>query len=656
LVVALVGAVIIWLITPYNDLVLNASFISDSYLPVAGLFYVLLLILVANPLLRRFLPAAALSGRQMGLVFAVILVASVLPGQGLMRVLPQMIAKVPRAVREDANLAKAYQAMGLPPSLFPDPVGTGTQTPASDAFLLEVRPGEPIPWGRWLPPLASWGSFLLFAWLMTLGMALIVYPQWRRAERLAFPLLTVTQSLIEEPEPGRRLPATLRERSFWVAAGSVFALHVLAGLNKYHPAGVPAVPLNFNLGALFTEEPFTYLPWWVETGRIYFTFVGAAFFMPNRTGLSVWFFALAYALYEMFGNAYAPPFHGDTVRDHRVGAMIAVAAVVLWLGRARWAHVARRLARRAANDEDRRDRTAGWMFLAGGAGMTAWMVWAGVDWPWALFFTALAATATLLIARIVAETGMPFVRIDVGAGLSLLKMWPVTAFGAATLWFSQVIVALFTSASRVGLGVMALHGIGLDDRTTARGQTRLVWLFLVVLALGVVLAGGAMLWADYTHTSSLDGARTPLSPGGTSILDGAGVDVVRRQLTLERGRSDPLLRPPYNQGGHLLFGAGLAGALTWACLSFPRWPLHPMGLLIVGSFYASVAWFSVLLGWLTKTLLVHYGGATAFRRAKPFFLGLIVGEVFAAVLWFLVPAIVVALGGVTYPKVDVVPQ
>jgi hypothetical protein len=567
-----------------------------------------------------------------------------------------MIAKVPRAVREDANLAKVYEAMGLPPSLFPDPVGAGARTPASDAFLLELRPGEPIPWARWLPPLASWGSFLLFGWLMTLGLALIVYPQWRRAERLAFPLLTVGQALIEEPPPGGLLPATLRERSFWVAAGSVFALHVLAGLNKYYPAGVPAVPLNFSLGALFTEEPFAYLPWWIENGRIYFTFVGAAFFMPNRTGFSVWFFALAYAIYEMIGHAYAPPFHGETVRDHRVGAMVAMAAVVLWLGRARWAHVARRLVARATCDEDRRDRTAGAMFVAGCAGMTVWMAWAGVDWPWALFFTGFAVVATLLIARVVAETGMPFVRVDIGASMSLLKMWPVTWFGPATLWFSQVVVALFASASRVGLSAMAIHGMGLDERTTARGQTRLMGLFLTVLALGVLLAGAATLCADYRFTSSLDGARTPLSPGGTSILDTAGVDIVRQQLTLARGRGDPLLSPPYSQGGHLLFGAGLAGALSWACLSFPRWPLHPIGLLIVGSIYSSLAWFSILLGWLAKMLLVHYGGALAFRRAKPFFLGLIAGEVFAAVLWFLVPALVVAMGGLTYPKVEVVPQ
>jgi len=44
-------------------------------------------------------------------------------------------------------------------------------------------------------------------------------------------------------------------------------------------------------------------------------------------------------------------------------------------------------------------------------------------------------------------------------------------------------------------------------------------------------------------------------------------------------------------------------------------------------------WFSVCIGWWIKFLLLRYGGGPVFKRARPFFIGLIVGEVLAAGLW-----------------------
>jgi hypothetical protein len=498
--------------------------------------------------------------------------------------------------------------------------------------------------------------FLLAGWLMSLGLALIVFPQWQRAERLPFPLLTVSQALVEEPEEGRSFAAIFRSRPFWVATGLVFVLHLLAGLKVYYPESVPAIPLNFSLKTLFTEEPFVHVPWWIFQNRIYFIFIGAAFFMPNRTSFSIWLFVLAYAVYEVAGKAYFPPYHEGTVADHRTGAMVAVTAFVLWLGRAQWRRAFGALFRRAETDDDRRDRTAAACFLAGCAGMFAWMLWIGVEWYWALFFVAFAFVAALLIARLVAETGMPYIRIDIGASMTFLKAMPVTWFQPLTIWFAHVMFGLFTSASRVSLATMGTHALGMDEKAGARQQSRLLWVFLAILCLGVPVAGWSTLQACYHYTTSLDGVNTPLSPGGTGFLDPAGTDIVRQKNILDRGGAAPLVTPAYGKLGQIGFGAGLAAALSAACLYMPNWPIHPIGLLIVGSVYANLAWFSVFLGWLVKVLVVRYGGSRLYRQAKPFFIGLIAGEVFAAVFWFLVPAVIILAGGRTYYKVSVVPQ
>ena len=66
---------------------------------------------------------------------------------------------------------------------------------------------------------------------------------------------------------------------------------------------------------------------------------------------------------------------------------------------------------RPANDEDRRTRRSGWIFLIGAFGMLAWLLWAGVQLHWAIVLVAFAFMISLLIARIVAETGLPFIRL-----------------------------------------------------------------------------------------------------------------------------------------------------------------------------------------------------------------------------------------------------
>jgi len=43
----------------------------------------------------------------------------------------------------------------------------------------------------------------------------------------------------------------------------------------------------------------------------------------------------------------------------------------------------------------------------------------------------------------------------------------------------------------------------------------------------------------------------------------------------------------------------------------------------------------MLLAWVLKTVTVHYGGRKLYHRARPLFLGLILGEFMAAVTWTL---------------------
>jgi len=69
---------------------------------------------------------------------------------------------------------------------------------------------------------------------------------------------------------------------------------------------------------------------------------------------------------------------------------------------------------------------------------------------------------------------------------------------------------------------------------------------------------------------------------------------------------------------------------------FSFWPLSPIGYIVCGSWALSVTWFPIFLGWLSKACVMGFGGAAAYRRILPFFLGLILGEAVIATIWAVV--------------------
>jgi len=660
----LAGAVAIWVGAPYSDHVIGnltafagSSPITDSYLPATALFVTLLLVLGVNPLLRRLAPCLSLSKGNLALAVGILLVASCIPGQGFLKSLPYAIANVPKAVSENKQVADAYAEMKLPPSLFPDKIGYEKEVPVSEDFVGMLPPKdprnpdgpkEPLPWKAWLRPLWSWGILMVAIWLMMIGIALIVLPQWRNNERLPFPLLELQEALIESPGEGRFLPPLFRNTSFWTAMGVVFGLHLLAGFNTYWPEKVPAIPLQWNLDALFQEGILRNAPWYLRQNRIYFIFIGLAFFMPNRIGFSIWFTQLGYAAYHIIGMAYFPPFHNFTVFDHRMGATWAVAAGVLWLGRAHWAHVFVCMFSRAETGEDRRNRRAGYMFVLGMAGMFAWLCWVHVHPLWALFFVVFSFTICLVVTRIVAETGMAFFRIHLAYYICFVHLAPVSWISLPVLYFARVVSFLVPIASRVNVGTMAAHAVGLDRSASPRRQWRTGVVVICVLVIGMVVCGAAHLWVNYHHDVSLDGRFRPLNAWGVYMMGGAHWDVVRFRENQTQATQ------PYNQWTHMGFGAGMAGLLQWMCLRSPKWPWHPIGFLMADVYYAQVTWISIFIGWLTKILMVRYGGARLYRLMRPAFMGLIVGEVFAAVFWSFEPAVRV-LCGLTYKIVEIQP-
>jgi hypothetical protein len=286
-----------------------------------------------------------------------------------------------------------------------------------------------------------------------------------------------------------------------------------------------------------------------------------------------------------------------------------------------------------------------------------------VQWWWALFYTAFAFGSALLIARIVAETGMPFVRVDAGLqvpfvqmiGAHLQRAKALWALSPASMWFGTIIATVFMVCSRISAAVMGTHALALSEDEGPPRQAVLAPILVVVLLLGFVVAGASLIWFNYHYSGTIDGRIQPVAKDSYNPWKIADLNIVQRgegHVRVDQ-TNDP---SRWDLGiGHVLFGVVLAAALTFLCLRSPAWPLHPIGLLMVQTIYGNFAWLSVLVGWVLKRLVLSFGGARLYRAARPFFIGLILGDVLAAAGWGLDAAVRTAFG-MPYTYVQVLPR
>jgi len=94
-------------------------------------------------------------------------------------------------------------------------------------------------------------------------------------------------------------------------------------------------------------------------------------------------------------------------------------------------------------------------------------------------------------------------------------------------------------------------------------------------------------------------------------------------------------------------GVGLLFSLVLLALRlrYLGWPFHPIGFAIASSWSINLVWLPLLLAWVLKVSIVRAGGLSLYRRCRPFFLGLILGDCLMGCAWALIG---VVLGLPTY--------
>ncbi len=651
-------AIAIVCVTPFNDYVVSNSFLVGSYFPPVVALAMLAIVLVINGPLHKWAPKAAFSSGELAIIIMMALVSCSVPSQGLMRqIIPSMVSPLYYAGQEP-KFAELFQRMHIPPwTLATAQIEGAASRPEVTGFYARLPAGEPIPWGLWVKPLIGWGIFTAFFMTALVCIACLVRFQWAVNERLAFPIAQLQTLLIAPPKPGRAFNDIFASKGFWIALIAVVVVHCSFALNIYFPTGVPAIPFKYDLGTMMTELPLSGLPPWIRTGTIYFTLLGMAYFIPTRVSFSLWSGVVLLALIQWPLNlAGSTTLDGNVMADQQLGATFAFLGGILWIGRHHWAVIFRAIIGRSRANDARGlfipYRVAAILLLVAMIGMVAWFIVLGCSWWLAMVIVLMILMAHLITARLVAETGLAYVRMPVDME-RILTNFPATTYTPTDAYAYGLGHFNFMQAARESTLTFALHGIQtLDDSGASVSDKRKAPSLLVTtLVVSFIACAIASIWCYYSYAIPMDDPASGVM-NVWATKNWPKTWLVDFPLRVDSGT---FATKPQTPWVHIGIGMGVTIILQMLTWRFAGWPFLAVGYLLCSNFYMTGAAFSLFLGWLAKTIILRFGGATLFSNLKPVFIGFIFGEAVSTVLWLIV-TMILATNGYDFKVVRFLPQ
>ena len=661
-VVGLTGAGLLSAVAVLNDNYLRQTLAVGNHLPAIAFVFLLIVAFGWNALAARRWPGAALRTGEMAVVLAMFFAACFPPTSGLFRFfLRQLI--LPFYYLRDKPDWQTYGVLDyLPGKLFP--LGGRMDQDVYMGFVHGMAHGRhtvplaDLPLRAWWPPLLYWAPLIALMSACGIGLSLLVHRQWAHHEQLSYPLATVATAFVRRTE-GRRLPDVFRARLFWLGAAFVLGIYVFKYLAAWFPGTVPDIGTQWNIiGALSTKFPvLRQVPvygWGSQT--LFYSILGITYFLSSEIGLTMGLnnLILTFAAAQMYvstGRVYT----GAEMEVFRGGAYIGCAAILAYTGRHYYAAVFRRALGFGRPAEGERESVLGArLLLAAFAGFVGVLIAMGLDALVAVCFALLLLLLFLVFTRIICETGIPFMQASWMPGTLLGNIFGAAALGPGPMVMVYFIGTILVQDPRECLMPYVATGMKVaDDANVSRSG-------LVRPIFGAILVSFAVAFVASSWISYNFGAITADNYSATHVpqaaLDNAARSISRLTETgdLEAARAASgvgklrLIAFDRRLVAGLVLGAGAFVALSLLRFRFSRCPIHPVLLLVWGTYPANTTWWSFLLGWTIKELVVRFGGGRVYQNLKPLFIGLIAGELMAA-------GLSVAIGLVYYAVTGNVP-
>ncbi len=635
-IIGLLAVIAIAAITPYNDIVVGGTYITGNHYPAGAFFILLVLVVVGNVVVKWVRRTWALRHAELMLIWCMMIVSCTVPGSGLMRYwFPIVAAPAYYGQRADLNFTK--DVLPLAPAdllLAKDP-----RSVAARRFYEGAPAGEPprVPWDRWARPLATWGVFILLYYLATFFLTGMLRKQWVDVERLIFPLARVPMDMTEGSAGEGLLPAVFANRAFRVGVVASLAFGLVRIAPVLTGAATGWTP-SYWIQTLLWGTPIEQL----QMGGIFFfpMAVGFAFLVPADVALSVWLFFL-FTRFELLTAAWmGQPIPNGTYSPfmawQQAGAFIIFTLMMFWAARRHLGAVVRKAFSRAPQVDDSAEpigyRVGFWGLVISVAGMVAWYVWftcpslhaadvglwtrlqdVATTVPVVLLLLALVFSVVLVHARLIGQGGIFFTQQTWRPPELLHGITHGALFSPTMTVAAQMQTAILVADSREILSGHAVNALKVAS-VFDRHRRLFLPIMMVCLVVAMAVSGRAIMDIFYSK-----GALNTTDTYASQSLPQATFKTAHTMI------SNPTKAVP-PQYGALALGAAVMFIVTVMRVRFYWWPLHSLGFLTASTWSAMNLWVPFLLGWLTKVVVLKYGGGGMLRKVRNFFLGVIVGE------------------------------
>jgi hypothetical protein len=598
---------------PYSMLVMHAAGLTSDYITAGAMMFLFVLVLLVNPLLKLLFGRHALSSAELIVIYVMLIVASAIPTWGPVVNLFHILTRpfyYATPENDWANIILPHIEGWIAP-----------RDPAVAYYFYNGLPaGEVLPWRAWVMPLTWWLAFLVSVFYLMICIMVVLRRQWVEYERLTFPLTHPPLEILKENDR-QYVPSCFKTAKFWIPFAVVFCVVSTHPLNFRYP-DFPRIELLTRLD--FFERTVWITIFW--NGAI----IGVTYFINLDVAASLWVFHLLLRVQTGVFNQLGFQLTGrnpilcssSAATSHQaMGAAIVLAATVLWAARRHLRDVFRK-ALFGAEDVNDDDEILSYRAAVVGGGISAvfavgWLAASGLSWAAATIFLAAALLVFFVITRIIAVGGIGFCAgwllpqpfMAYGFGHGFLGQKGLVSLGFQYSWAAEYRTSVMTSA---------INGMKLIQDRGHRPR-RVFWAMMIAI---LAAFAGAMLIAVYLNYTR----------GGANMRQ-HGVPRIAFDFVEYHLRNEVTGQMIWERWGFTAIGGAVMTALIYVRHHWAAWPLHYVGFVVADSWVMAVAWWSVFLGWLAKLIILKAGGAEAYRRYTPVFLGLIFGQLMCGGVW-----------------------
>ena len=609
LLIGAVGCLVVGAGFQYSDMILKISGFGNWFFTPGPVIMFFVLVLFLNPLVGLIRRRWMLSPAELAQIYVMWIVGSGVTTDGFVSYFLPKVTSVIYYASPENNWRESL----LP--YIPEWIIPHREFAQIRNFYEGAPKGQGVPWRLWLPPLLHWLPFALSLFTSMICIMAILRKQWITSERLVFPMTQLPIAMIRDGDRPSLINPFFKDWLMWLGFAIPFIINFHNLLTRYYPF-LPHINTGGEYIYLFRDLVG------VRIG-VSFMMLGFTYFIRREVSLGLCFFFLLNVLQEiafaLLGGGYHDPMlshwmRGDPILSYQgLGAFTVLVLFGLWNARGHLLQVWRKAVGRGASIDDSGEilsyRAAVFTLLGCFTFMGLWLWQSGLPaWitPCFLFFAFVLFVG---ITRIIAEGGFPSLFAPIIASDVMVGSFGTRALGSSGIialaftyvWASDIIIFVMTSCA---------NGLKVIEETVKKNRRLIFWSMLVAIVVTFCSSIWMMLDLAYVH----GGLNTSHFFWGQSQwpFDNAATRIASPQ------------GPRWEYWGYTAIGGVLMALFMLAQQRFVWWPFHPISFPI--SMAANKMFFSVLLAWAIKSMVLRFGGPRLFQRLRPFFLGLILGE------------------------------